>query len=182
MALYIYMRFHKNISNGFQLSERTRVYSGNGYVQRAITPKSRQPRVTVHVFCTSSHGALHLCDVSWKYHKSSIEVGVWAHFSSGSHHITHRCSQPPSPGLPSRSHQINCEGSDVDNQLASTSRQQQGETTIAHPPPTFRIPMILGLPLEATKPTRALAHARRDLAATELESLGSVPTPTGFRV
>ena len=26
--------------------------------------KSRQTRITVHVFCMSSHGALHLCDIS----------------------------------------------------------------------------------------------------------------------
>ena len=36
-------------------------------VQRAITPLSRQTRVTVHVFCMLSHSAWHLCEVSWKY-------------------------------------------------------------------------------------------------------------------
>ena len=29
--------------------------------------KNRQTRVTVHVFCTSSHDALYLCEISWKY-------------------------------------------------------------------------------------------------------------------
>ena len=35
-------------------------------VQRAITPKVSKPD-TVHVFCISSHSALHLCEVLWKY-------------------------------------------------------------------------------------------------------------------
>ena len=39
MMFYICMGFHENISNGLQLTERTWVHSGNGYVQRAITPK-----------------------------------------------------------------------------------------------------------------------------------------------
>ena len=33
-------------------------------VQRAVTPKGRLTTVMVLVFCTSSHGALHLCEIS----------------------------------------------------------------------------------------------------------------------
>ena len=41
MALYIYVKFHKNISNGFQLTERTREHDRN--VQRAITSVVENP-------------------------------------------------------------------------------------------------------------------------------------------
>ena len=34
-------------------------------VERTIS-KSSQTRVTIHVFCTSSYSALHLCEVYWK--------------------------------------------------------------------------------------------------------------------
>ena len=41
MVLYICEKFHENISDGFQLTERTQVHGKNGYFnfQRAITPK-----------------------------------------------------------------------------------------------------------------------------------------------
>ena len=51
--------------------EWTRVHGRIGYVQwsKGNNSKSRQTRVMVHVFWTSSDGALHLCEVSWKYLK-----------------------------------------------------------------------------------------------------------------
>ena len=130
MVLYICVKFYENISNGFQLTERTWVHGGNGYVQSAITPeeskrelrfmcsarclivlyicvmccenitngirvmewtrvhgrigyvqcskgnnsKSRQTGVMVHVFCRSSYGALHLCEILWKKISNGIRV------------------------------------------------------------------------------------------------------------
>ena len=66
MMLYICEKFHNHIPNGFQLAERTRVHGRNGYVQcsKGNNSKSGQTRVMVHVFCKSSHSALHLCEVS----------------------------------------------------------------------------------------------------------------------
>ena len=68
-VLYICMKFPENIWNSFQLTEQTQVHGRNGYVQcsKGNNSKSRQTRVTVHVFCTLSHGVLHLCEVWWKY-------------------------------------------------------------------------------------------------------------------
>ena len=59
--LYVYVMFHENISNGFQLIERTRVQSRNGYIQcsKSSNPKSWKSRAMVHVFCTLSHNTLH---------------------------------------------------------------------------------------------------------------------------
>ena len=70
MLLYIYMRFHENISNVFQLTEQTwyMLEMAMLNVQSAITPKVGT-RVTVHVFYTSSHVAFDLCEVLWKYHE-----------------------------------------------------------------------------------------------------------------
>ena len=64
MVLYICEKFHNNISNGFQLTESTRVHGRNGNVQcsKDNNSKSRQTRVTVHVFCTSSHSAYKFCE------------------------------------------------------------------------------------------------------------------------
>ena len=66
MVLYIYEKFHEKYLTFFNLQ------SGHKYmveiatfnVQRAVTPKVT--RVTVHQFCTLSHGALNLCKVSSK--------------------------------------------------------------------------------------------------------------------
>ena len=68
MELFIWEKFHQNIWNCFQLTERTGVHGRNGYVQYSIGNnfKNRQTRVTVHVFCTSSHSALHMCEASLK--------------------------------------------------------------------------------------------------------------------
>ena len=66
MVLYICERFHENILNSFQLTERTGVHGRNDYVQcsKGNNSISRQIRVTVHLFCMSSHNALSLCEVS----------------------------------------------------------------------------------------------------------------------
>ena len=60
-----------NISNGCQLSEQTKIHGRNGYIQcsKGNNSKSRQTRLMVHEFCTSSHEALNLCEVSSKYLK-----------------------------------------------------------------------------------------------------------------
>ena len=66
IMLYICVKFHENISNDLHLTERTQVHGRNGYAQcsKGNNCKSRQTRVTVHVFCTSSYSALYLCEVS----------------------------------------------------------------------------------------------------------------------
>ena len=60
-VFYVCERFHENILNSFQLT----IHGGNGYVQcsKDNNSKSRQTRVTVHVFGTLPHGALYLCEV-----------------------------------------------------------------------------------------------------------------------
>ena len=52
MVLFICEKFHKNISNGFQLTEGTQVHGRNDYVQcsKGNNSKSRQTRVMVHEF------------------------------------------------------------------------------------------------------------------------------------
>ena len=64
IVLYICVKFPENISNGFPLTERTRVHGRNSYIQclKGINSKSRQTRVKVHVFCMLSYGAVHLCE------------------------------------------------------------------------------------------------------------------------
>ena len=53
------VRFHENMSSGLNVMERTRkLYTKGKY------SKSRRTGVTVHVFCTSSHGVQRLCEVS----------------------------------------------------------------------------------------------------------------------
>ena len=62
--LYTFVRNFKIISRTvFNLLEWTRVHGRNGYVQcsKDNNSKSMQTRVTVHVFYTWSHSALHLC-------------------------------------------------------------------------------------------------------------------------
>ena len=51
MALNICLKFHENISNGFNVTERTRVCGRNGKFQcsKGNNYKSLQPRVTVLV-------------------------------------------------------------------------------------------------------------------------------------
>ena len=66
IVLYICVKFPENIINDIRVMERTRVHGRIGYVQcsKGNNSKSRQTRVMVHVFCTSSDGTLHLCKVS----------------------------------------------------------------------------------------------------------------------
>ena len=61
--LYNCEKIHENISKGFQRTERTREYGRDGNIQslKGNNSKSRQTRVTVHVFGTLSHDALQLC-------------------------------------------------------------------------------------------------------------------------
>ena len=83
MVLYICEKFHEYIWNGFQLTERTQVYDRNGYAQcsNSNISKSRQTRVTVHKFCTSSHRALNLCEHYSKHLKRFLTyraaTGTW---------------------------------------------------------------------------------------------------------
>ena len=52
MVINVCVKFHENMSSGFKIMEWTRkllTHKGN-------YSKSRKTRVTVHVFCTSSHG------------------------------------------------------------------------------------------------------------------------------
>ena len=65
LMLYICVKLHENISNGFQLTEQKRVHGRNGYVQcsKYNNSKSKQTKVMVHALCTSTHSALHLCEV-----------------------------------------------------------------------------------------------------------------------
>ena len=62
------MKFHENISNDFLDIERTHVYGGNGYFQysKGYNSKRKKTRVTVHVFCMSSHGV----NICVKYHEN----------------------------------------------------------------------------------------------------------------
>ena len=78
MMLYIRAQFRENITNGIRIMERTQVHGRNGYVQcsKGNNSKSRQTRVMVHVFCTSSHSALHCRGVSWKYLKRNQIYGA----------------------------------------------------------------------------------------------------------
>ena len=61
IVFYICVKFRENITNGIRVIERTGVHGRNGYVQcsKVDNSRSRQTRVMIHVFCTSSHGGLH---------------------------------------------------------------------------------------------------------------------------
>ena len=76
MVLYICEKFHQNISNGFQLTERTQVHGRNGYVQcsKGNNSKRRQTRVTVEKFCSSSYQALNLCENPSKCLKKGFQL------------------------------------------------------------------------------------------------------------
>ena len=68
IVFYICMKFHENISNDFKDIEQTHVYGGHGHCQysKGNNSKSRKTRVTVHVFCMSSHGA----NICVKFHEN----------------------------------------------------------------------------------------------------------------
>ena len=65
MVLNICVKFHENISNGFDVTERTQVCGRNGNFQcsKGSNSKSMQSRVTVPALCMSSHGAKYLSEV-----------------------------------------------------------------------------------------------------------------------
>ena len=58
MVFNICVKFHENKSSLFKL------WSGHKNCQHTMgnNSKSRKTRVTVHVFCRSSHGVKHLCE------------------------------------------------------------------------------------------------------------------------
>ena len=62
MMLYIFMKFHDNILNSFQVIERT----GNflSLISKGNNSKNVYTRVMVHVVCTSSDDALYFYEVS----------------------------------------------------------------------------------------------------------------------
>ena len=66
IMFYICVKFRENVTNCIRVMERTRVHGRNGCVQcsKGNNSVSRKPRVTVHVFYTSSHSGLHWCEVS----------------------------------------------------------------------------------------------------------------------
>ena len=78
IVLYICVKCCENIRDGISVMERTRVHDRNGYVQCSEVNNSKHmlTRVMVHVFCSSSHDALHRCEVSWKYLKRYQSYGV----------------------------------------------------------------------------------------------------------
>ena len=76
------MKFHQNIWNDFQL-EWTLVHGRNSYFQylqcsKGRNSKGRLTRVMVLGFCTSSHGALHLCDFMKMSHSTyRADMSTW---------------------------------------------------------------------------------------------------------
>ena len=67
MVLYIQcVKFPEIAPNDIRVIEQTQVHGRNGHVQcsKGNYSVSNQTRNTGHVFCTSSHGALHWCEVS----------------------------------------------------------------------------------------------------------------------
>ena len=60
---HICIKFQENISNSFQVTERTHIFQ----CSKDRNSKSRSSRVTVLVFCTLSHDAVHLYEVLSKY-------------------------------------------------------------------------------------------------------------------
>ena len=54
MVLYICETFHNNISNGFQLIERTYAHGGNGYVQHLMGNNSNIGKPELRFICSTS--------------------------------------------------------------------------------------------------------------------------------
>ena len=52
MVFDVCVKFHENMSSGYKVMERTRQLLKH---TKGNNSKSRKTRVTVHVFCTSSH-------------------------------------------------------------------------------------------------------------------------------
>ena len=62
MMLYMSMKFHENILNGFQVLERTRIY--HRQISKGNNSKTIQKRVTILVFSKQSDDALFFHEVS----------------------------------------------------------------------------------------------------------------------
>ena len=70
MVISICIMFQENISNSFQITERTHILQKSLFSMfKGHNFKSRLTRVMVLVFCTSSYSALHLCEIACKYIK-----------------------------------------------------------------------------------------------------------------
>ena len=87
MMLYICVKFHQNIWNGFQLTEQTQVHSRNGYFQYLLcstgrNSKSRVTWVTYFVFCMLFHGPGSWC---YTFVRSCIKIS-WMVFNLQSGH------------------------------------------------------------------------------------------------
>ena len=62
MMFYISIKFHENISNSFQVMERTRIYHCR--ISNGNNSKTAWTRAKVLEFCTSSDDALYFYEVS----------------------------------------------------------------------------------------------------------------------
>ena len=72
MMFYICVKFHQNIWNSFQLTERTRVHSRNGYFQYLLCSKGRnsKSRLTrINGFCV-----LHVVSWCFTFVRSFIKI------------------------------------------------------------------------------------------------------------
>ena len=72
MILYISMKFHENVLNGFQVKEQTQ--NCHCQISKGNSSKNVQTSVTVLVFCTSSDDALYFYEVSRKYLETFFEL------------------------------------------------------------------------------------------------------------
>ena len=83
MLVTICMRFHDGILNVFLNYRADMTISQNLLfsISKGHISKNTQSRATVLALCTSSHVALHLCKVSWKYLKRffsyRVETILW---------------------------------------------------------------------------------------------------------
>ena len=70
----ICMKFHEGILNSFLIYRADTTISQNLLfsISKGHNSKNTQSRVMVLALCTSSHVALHLCKVSWKYLKQFL--------------------------------------------------------------------------------------------------------------
>ena len=66
MMFYICVKFHHNIINGIEVTERKLLFEK---FKKGHNAKIIQARIIVLVLCILTHDVLYLCKVSWKYHK-----------------------------------------------------------------------------------------------------------------
>ena len=67
IVIYICIKFQENISNICQVTEDTNTLQKSLFQSSKGHNSKRLIRFTVLVCCTSSHNALHMCEVSSKY-------------------------------------------------------------------------------------------------------------------